>query len=321
MGVNCMRGTIIMWSGERGVVAASGARYEFDISLWQGACAPRTDMSVEMSVENGVLSFLRPVSEQDLAQEMLKQKMGKAAEIGQAVLRTVGNRVAIAYGVFAISALFLDFVSVHGLVAAASYSLSDTISVLSGGGSGGMLLVLLALATIVVPYFLKHKYAVLSLCLPLVVTLYGGFKYYQLSSTVNSQIEKMNSAVNSQIEQLGSMLGNASHAAGAMKGAAVSLPYSLGIGAYLAFAAAAFIAFFGIKGYLVAMRDGAPQNGFMRSGEDSERYTAPVSAPSPVLPQSSVEPASEGVATYCIKCGNKLTLDDVFCGGCATKKQ
>ncbi|MGH8250116.1 MAG: hypothetical protein ACREVI_05390 [Steroidobacteraceae bacterium] len=48
-----MRGTIIMWSGERGVVSASGQRYDFDINHWQGATAPAANMTVDLAVAEG----------------------------------------------------------------------------------------------------------------------------------------------------------------------------------------------------------------------------------------------------------------------------
>ena len=35
-----MRGTIIMWSGDKGVVTAGSQRYDFDISHWQGRSRP-----------------------------------------------------------------------------------------------------------------------------------------------------------------------------------------------------------------------------------------------------------------------------------------
>lgn len=34
-----MRGTIIMWSGDNGVITAGGQRYDFDINHVQGATA------------------------------------------------------------------------------------------------------------------------------------------------------------------------------------------------------------------------------------------------------------------------------------------
>ena len=38
-----MRGTVITWSGDKGVVTAGGQRYDFDINHWQGAVAPAAE--------------------------------------------------------------------------------------------------------------------------------------------------------------------------------------------------------------------------------------------------------------------------------------
>jgi len=174
-----MRGTIIMWSGEKGVITAGGQRYDFDINNWQGAVAPAANMTVEITVADGKLDSVTPVNEADLAKEKLSAMTGKGGEVAKAVFANVGMDVAIAYGVFLVFALFIGVNSSGGIMGC-SITLANMLSGLAGmmsacmggGGSGkGIFLVLLATATIAVPYFWKHKFAPLAFLAPLLITL------------------------------------------------------------------------------------------------------------------------------------------------------
>ena len=91
-----MRGTIIMWSGEKGVVTAGGQRYDFDINTWQGAVAPAANMTVDITVDGGRLTGVKPVDEAELAKEKLAAMTGKGGEMAKAVFANVGKDVAIA---------------------------------------------------------------------------------------------------------------------------------------------------------------------------------------------------------------------------------
>ena len=90
-----MRGTIIMWSGEKGAISAGGQRYDFDINHWQGAVAPAANMTVEVTVTDGGLAGVTPVNEADLAKEKLAAMTGKGGEVAKAVFANVGMDVAI----------------------------------------------------------------------------------------------------------------------------------------------------------------------------------------------------------------------------------
>ena len=46
-----MRGTVILWRGDKGVVTSSGQRYDFDISHWQGNVAPAANMTVDLAID------------------------------------------------------------------------------------------------------------------------------------------------------------------------------------------------------------------------------------------------------------------------------
>ena len=62
-----MRGTVILWAGDHGIVTAGGKRHQFDIDHWQGNVAPATNMTVDVTIDDGQLVTLTPVSEADLA--------------------------------------------------------------------------------------------------------------------------------------------------------------------------------------------------------------------------------------------------------------
>ncbi len=162
-----MRGTIIMWSGDKGVVTAGSQRYDFDISHWQGAVAPAANMTVEIATADGRLTGLTPVNEADLAKEKLAAMTGEGSKYAKAIFANVGRDVAIGYGVFFILALFISLISTGGFVDV-SITLADLLSgdiavaAMSGSSGKGTFLVLLATATIAVPYFWKHKFAPLA---------------------------------------------------------------------------------------------------------------------------------------------------------------
>ena len=76
-----MRGTILMWSGDKGVISADGQRYDFGINEWKGNTAPAANLTVDVVVTNGRLSSATPVNESDLA------KANSPAQAARAILR------------------------------------------------------------------------------------------------------------------------------------------------------------------------------------------------------------------------------------------
>jgi len=228
-----------MWTGEKGAVAASGQQFKFEIEQWRGQVAPKSDMAVELTLVDGVLVSLTPVQVSDVAMERFGQLSNQGTKIAQNIFHRAGTGTAIVYGLFAISALFLPFVSVAGAFGPAGTSISLP-GVLTGvGNSGdamGVFLVLIALASIAVPFFWNDRMASLSFCLPLLITLYGDFKLYQAYSTLRSQVT--------------AMFGSDGNPFGDM------IKLSLGLGAYATFITAAYIA---IRGILQYMRTSTPQ--------------------------------------------------------------
>ncbi len=238
-----MRGTIIMWSGEKGVVTSAGQRYDFDINHWQANVAPAANMTTDLIVADGKLVSLTPVNEADLAKEKLAAMTGEGSRYAKAIFENVGKDVAIGYGLFFIIALFVSLISVEGPFQV-KIMLTDLLSgdmaraALGGGNGKGLFLVLLATATIAVPYFWKHKVAPLAFIVPLLFTFTGFWPLYKQHRAQQEAIDAMG--------EFGQMMGQMGEQMGANTG-----PFdSLGIGAWLLFATVIFLAFKGLMRYL-----------------------------------------------------------------------
>jgi len=239
-----MRGTIIMWSGDKGVVTAGSQRYEFDINHWQGATAPATNMTVDIATADGRLTGLTPVNEADLAKEKLAAMTGEGSKYARAIFENVGKDVAIAYGIFLILALFVSLISTGGFIDV-SITLADLLSgdlarASVGGSSGkGTFLVLLAAATIGIPYFWKHKFAPLAFAVPLLFTVYGSWPLYEQHQAQQEAMAAMG--------EFGQMMDPMAQQMGGSTGGAFD---SLGIAAYLLFATVIYLAFKGVMRFL-----------------------------------------------------------------------
>lgn len=235
-----MRGNIIMWSGDKGVITAGGQRYDFGINEWQGATAPAANMTVEITVTNGKLTGVTPVNEADLAKEKMAALTGQGGKVAKAVFENVGKDVAIAYGVFLVAALFLNVISSAGMLGI-ELKMSNLLSSNMGitGTGQGVFLILLAAATIAVPYFWKHKFAPLAFVVPLLITLKGFWPLYQQHREAQKAMEAMG--------EFGQMMGQMAQQ---MTGNSGGIFENLGMGAYVIFAAAIYLAFKGVVRFL-----------------------------------------------------------------------
>jgi hypothetical protein len=238
-----MRGNIILWAGDHGIVTAGGKRYEFDIDHWQGNVAPATNMTVDVTIDDGELATLTPVSEADLARESLAAMTGEGSRYAKAIFADVGKDVAIGYGAFLFIGLFVSLVSTEGPVDV-KVTLADLLSgdiahAALGGGSGrGVLLVLLATATIGVPYFWKHRLAPLAFAVPLMFTTLALWPLYREHRRQQEALEAMGE------------FGEAMSRMAEQMGAQTSAFDTIGFGAWLLVATAIFLAFKGIVRYL-----------------------------------------------------------------------
>jgi hypothetical protein len=161
--------------------------------------------------------------------------MGKA----KAGFDSVGKDVAIAYGVFLIAALFLDFVSAGGVL---GVNLQLT-SLLSGGmgvmGEGrGIFLVLLASATIAVPFLWKNKFAPLAFTVPLIFTIIALWPLYEQHREQQQATAAMGE-FGPLFEEMAEQMGGGG-----------GLLDSLGLGAWAVIASALYLAVRGVMKFL-----------------------------------------------------------------------
>lgn len=235
-----MRGTIIMWSGDKGVVTAGGQRYDFGINEWQGTTAPAANMTVEITVTDGKATGVTPINEADLAKEKMAALTGQGGKVAQEIFANVGKDVAIAYGVFLVAGLFLSVISSGGMLGL-ELKLTNLLSSNMGitGTGQGVFLVLLGTATIAVPHFWKHKFAPLAFVVPLLLVLKALWPLYQQHREAQQAMKAMG--------EFGQMMGQMARE---MTGNSGGIFENLGFGAYILFAAAIFLAFKGIVRFL-----------------------------------------------------------------------
>ena len=238
-----MRGTVIMWRDDKGVVAAAGRRYDFDINHWNGTVAPAPNMTVDLATADGELTEITPISEADLAREKLADMTGEGGRYARAIVADVGKDVAIGYGVFAFVALFVSLVTMNGFidvrVTLADLLSGDLARAALGGGSGrGVLLVLLATATIAVPYLWKHRLAPLAFAVPLLFTARAFWPLYERHQQQQEAMRAMGEFGQAMSQMAGQM------------GAQTSAFDAIGIGAWLLAATVIFLAFKGIARFL-----------------------------------------------------------------------
>jgi hypothetical protein len=238
-----MRGKVLMWSGEHGVATAKGQRYDFDINHWQGNVAPAANMTVEIATADGKLGSVTPVNPDELAREKLAVVTGEGGEYAKAIFADVGKDVAIGYGAFFVIAMFVSLISANGYIDV-KVTLADLLSgdmarAALGGGSGkGVLLVLFATATIVVPCFWKHRLAPLAFSVPLLFTALAFWPLHRQQRQQQEAVEAMGEfgqAMSQMAEQMG---------------AQTSAFDAIGIGAWLLVATVIFLAFKGITRFL-----------------------------------------------------------------------
>ncbi len=161
----------------------------------------------------------------------MRNKLAKAA------LENIGIDVAIAYAVFLMLALFVSLVATGGLIAE-SMTLADLLSVNRDfiepefASGKGLLLVLIATATIAVPWFWKHRLAPLAFASPLLFTLYAFWPLYKQHRAQQQAMAAMGDLMGQLPEQMDSGANG---------------PFdSLEVAAYLLFATVIYLAVKGV---------------------------------------------------------------------------
>lgn len=163
----------------------------------------------------------------------------EAARVAKAVVASAGLDVAIGYLVFQVIALFVGLLGTGGFMGAkltlADLLAGDPTSAALGGGSGeGVLLVLFAGATILVPWLWKNRLAPLAFAVPLLLTAAA---FRPLVEQHRAQQEAL-----AGLGDLGVAVTQLTGQAGAHPGPLDAL----GIGAWLLFATVMFLALRGI---------------------------------------------------------------------------
>ncbi len=158
----------------------------------------------------------------------------------RAILAAIGPDVAIGYGVFAVIGLFVHLLSTSGLIQV-TVTLADLLSgdlaevVLDGGSWKGVLLVLLATATVGVPVAWNHRFAPLVYAVPLAITLVAFWPLYVQHRRQQEALRAMG--------DLGQALGDVA----AQMSAQIASPLAnLGIAAWMLFATVIYLALKGI---------------------------------------------------------------------------
>lgn len=187
-----MRGRIIHYNGNdgKGLISADNKQYPFEIGQWQSETAPTLNTVVDFDSDAERPSAVRRVSDEVLMKEKASELAGKLGAFGGAALQSaqgaatqsnlgnpvdrVGKPALISQALFAVGALFLSFVKINGgfgpgmgYTLAGLSKLSEQMGVSMGSG----LLVWLAIGSLLVPMFWRHRLAWLALLLPLVATL------------------------------------------------------------------------------------------------------------------------------------------------------
>jgi hypothetical protein len=184
-----MRGTILHFDGTQGIVSSGGTQHRFTLEQWRSDVPPETGQQVEIVLAGEEVRSVTKIETTQIAQEKAIQYWGRARQIGQATYQEAGRMVTVAYGLFALLALFADTVrnipiTLPGLVN--GFSWGDLLYPDRLNGGLGLLLVFLAILSIALPVFWRDARASLAYTLPLVVTVIGLYHLITAISDVSS---------------------------------------------------------------------------------------------------------------------------------------
>jgi hypothetical protein len=244
MGALGTRGRILQYNPNegKGIVTVNGAQIPFEIGQWRGAEAPQVNRTVDVVLVNGAASTIAPVPESVLMAEKtneLKSKLGGllgSADItsGQSVIDALGKPLLVGYGIFILASLILPVAKVEFMGFGQSATLWKATGLSDMMGSNHRFLLWASFLSILVPVFWKNPKAWLATLIPVLSLAWMGWSVY-------SQFHGSTSANDSM---MGGMLSG-------MTGRKQESPFSLGFGAYVCMAASLYIAYVGVRKYLV----------------------------------------------------------------------
>jgi hypothetical protein len=249
-------------SNGKGLISANGTQYEFALEGgWKSDISPKVGMVVEFELNaEGNISSASAVPENQLAKEQAELVMKAAKEKGMAALSSasarVGTSVLVAWGALAIAWFFLDMVSIsmgsnnsQGITFWSYLSMANngfergiSLIMANQGGDKGIfaLFAILALVGPALSQFWKDSKSHLGNCLPLALMLGLPLTAYISFHSKMSDAQKMFGG-NQDMEKFASEM-----LAEMMKSV------HIGMGGYVAVAASLYLAFIGLKRFLVA---------------------------------------------------------------------
>lgn len=226
-----MRGKIIHYNGSdgKGLTAASGRQFSFDISQWRSESAPAVNQVVDLQLDGEVVSAIRRVPDEVLLREKAAEVVGRLGGLGAAALGNLrgntpaagegaptmvdrlGRRLIAVHALFAVSALALPYLRItHPFVGSSrSFTLAGLADMSSqlGSGIGGGVLPWLAIGAIAVPLFWRSRWAWLALLLPLLASLVPVWDLFAAIRRTTSQASAFDQRLGSAVtEQLLKML-------------------------------------------------------------------------------------------------------------------
>lgn len=248
-------------SNGSGLLSANGVQYEFTLQgEWKSDNPPAEGMTVEFEKNaSGKITSVTQVSENQLAKEqadkLLQDTKLKGAEVLGNLSDRFGRNVLIAWGMLAIAWLFLSVLNINvtanmqsslsfwNFLAIANAGTTDLNNIYLSGDKGIWgLMGWLALLSPILPFFWKDARAHLGQTLPLLLMLAVYGRLYL----------SMKHGLDAAQQAAGAFGGGASQDIVGQMMKSVLENIHLGIGTYAAFPAAFFLAFTGIRKFLVA---------------------------------------------------------------------
>ena len=216
---------------------ASSQRRALETDVWQGLSRGPYEAASSLAVASAGWPIGEPVPRVDSVTAQVTDLGVESLGSVRDLVKFVGRDVAAAYAGFAVCALFLTFAQTANEATASKSTLLGVLNGLDGSSGGfGWLLVLAALGSIAVPRWWKHPCAVLCAVTPLLVTLYGDFRYAEAQVRVAYVVTK------AMLDRASSLFGTGALSADMLTQSTALDPYRIGIGAYATLILSAYIA-------------------------------------------------------------------------------
>lgn len=266
-------------SNGKGLISAAGTQYEFSLEgCWKSDVSPKVGMVVEfeLNAESNICSA-SAVPENQLVKEQAELAMQAAKQKGMAMFSAasarIGTPVLVAWAALIIAWFFMKMFTFtaannESLVVSQTFwqllglanvsSLIDFMPLLKAEGLDKGIYAFLAIAVLTGPaisQFWKDSKAHLGNCLPLVFMLViFAAVYFVLGDLLAAVIKQQQDSAAQLSSRYGSMYGSIAPAipSAAEAKAKFLQQIHVGLGAYVALAASAYLAIIGLKRFLVA---------------------------------------------------------------------